>query len=420
MNSWIWRVVAMSMAFHGVSAVRNVTVDDTDPSINYIGTWTSMTASNRYGGTSHYTKTDGSSASFTFTGATQVHFMGLGMTNGDIDTDMRIVLDGRTATIDIWRDEGQQYQAILWSSGTLDPTTTHTITCQKISDDGGGRDLYIDAFVMTVPDTVPAPQTSRASSTAPSTSASTGSAAASSSTITTSSVSNSLTQTTVSNASTTNSAIVWNPSNSGVTVTTPSLDAASASGTSGSSSANTMSSDAKSTPTAAIVGGVFGVIVIICIIAAIFFYLGRKRGAKTEAKVTQPYEPRWNDPNFATSGESTMALSDYSAPVTQMKGMANRDAFSEGSLTSSSPISEDPTSPRMARTSIHPSERQSHVSESRTWMMANPPAYTPRPISGHLHAAGDTVSDFTISPRNTSTQYSQRLGEVKEGSSLLD
>ncbi|KAG8864730.1 hypothetical protein FRC20_010101 [Serendipita sp. 405] len=422
MISWIWIIVAISIAFHGVCAVYNVTVDDTDPSINYIGTWIPLTASNHYGGTSHYTKTTGSSASFTFTGATQVHFMGLAIT-GDMDSTMRIVFDGRTRIVDMWRDQRKVYQVILWSSDTLDPSNTHTITCQKSSDSGGGRDLYLDAFIMTLPDPVASSQTSTSSLT-PSILPSTGSAPTSSSTtaVITGSVSTSMTQTTVINASTTNSTIVWNPSNSGVTIVTPpdSLDTTSASGTSDFSSANTTSSDLRSTPTAAIVGCVFGVAAFICIVAAIIFNLSRKRGAKTEPNTTRVRGSSWDNPNFATVGGSTMEISGSSTLGLQMKGMATREALSEGSLTSPSPISENPTSIGRNWTSAHHSEHQTQVSESQTWTTANPPAYTLRPISGHLHAAGETLSEFTGLPRDVSTQYTQESGEVQGRRSLSD
>ncbi|KAG8814172.1 hypothetical protein FRC17_001267 [Serendipita sp. 399] len=420
--SWKWRAVVMCMVLHVVNAARNVTVDDTDPMITYIGSWQTTSNSRSYGRTYHYSNKDASSASFTFTGATQVHFMGLGMTNGDIDTDIRIVFDQRITTVDIWRDEGEQYQAILWSSGVLDPSSTHTIVAQKISDDGGGRDLYIDAFVMTVPDTVPLqqsgssiPSSSGASSTSPSSSA--GSTSISS------------TQANPSgNATSQTSTTVWNPLMGSIDSNTLSFNTLSAPEATDPSSANIASSDRKTIPTAAIVGGVLGVLAFVSIIAAVFFWLGRRRRVQTETEGTSPVEPGWNDSTYpatvnsgGTDG-STMNLSMFSTPVLGAKGAAARREFSEGSMILSSPISEDPTSPRMMnRTSAHPpADQQSHVSESRTWMMVNPPAYTPRPISGHVYADGETVSESASSRGDTSSPYTQRLGRVKEEGSLLN
>ena len=60
---------------HSTNALHNVTIDDNDPSIEYVGQWVVSYNDNvSYGGNHHYSNTPGGRATFTFTGSTTPSF----------------------------------------------------------------------------------------------------------------------------------------------------------------------------------------------------------------------------------------------------------------------------------------------------------------------------------------------------------
>lgn len=61
---------------YSTNALRNVTIDDNDPSIEYVGQWVVSSHDNvSYGGSHRYSNTAGARATFTFTGSTTPVFV---------------------------------------------------------------------------------------------------------------------------------------------------------------------------------------------------------------------------------------------------------------------------------------------------------------------------------------------------------
>ncbi|KAG8819944.1 hypothetical protein FRC17_010297 [Serendipita sp. 399] len=380
---WILTV----LLFHilgGVQSLHNVTIDDMDPSVTYVGTWLTAVRSERYMGTTHYTKVEGSYARFSFTGAIKVHYMGFGIRDRSLDARFAVTLDGKTEIGDGYRDVSERVQAILWSSTELDPAKTHTIECRKISADNGG-DLNVDAFILTIPDSVTQTSSVRTSTIVASPS-SVGSILTSGTTVNPAGSSG-----LASTPTSTLSNIVWSPSLSIITqyasgVTEPPLSGSVQ--IDGSSSPIPLS---KST----VVGIVFASISVLCMIAAIFFYLGRRR---TPPK---PLESLYTSA-FHTEGAQKydQRVDDSASPVPiQPSPKHERGAHDEPEPAS--PLSSGNTQSRSnyLRASNTEFEVVTDVPESTIWT-PGPPAYTAQPISGH-HAsvAIPTIDEDSISQR---------------------
>ncbi|KAG8757327.1 hypothetical protein FRC14_002149 [Serendipita sp. 396] len=415
---WIWIMVILRVLSGGVYAAHNVTVDDADPSITYTGTWLTTDRTERYMSTSHFTRVQGSYATFSFTGATQIHFMGLGNTNTDVDTDIAIVLDGRTYTVDIYRAMSDHVQAILWSSDVLDPNMTHTLECRKTSVDKGGRDLNVDAFVLTIPDVVaPAPSSARTSTTTQANpSASSNSSSRSATALNTSNPSGVgaaiAGASTVASGITSNAAsnIVWNPSLSTDTqyVPVPTLEShsdgnveASIGGSSGSDSLS------KS----AIASIVFGVIGLLCLIAIIFFYLGRRRKSLQQLGTPQLYYLSHKELNEAHGNSHQTDRSVFLEPAqANLKQRQHSHEVSHQRGPSSS-ISSDNTRSHSGRirVSLVASEGVLETVGNNTWT-TGPPAYTVHPIIGHYTSTtAPRIGETSMSPYQP-----RQIRDVKE------
>ncbi|KAG8851597.1 hypothetical protein FRB91_007637 [Serendipita sp. 411] len=405
----------------GVYAAHNVTVDDADPSITYTGTWLTTDRTERYMSTSHYTRIQGSYATFSFTGATQIHFMGLGNTNTDVDTDIAIVLDGRTYTVDIYRAMSDHVQAILWSSDVLDPTMTHTLECRKTSVDKGGRDLNVDAFILTILDVVaPAPSARTSTNTQANPSASSNSSSRSATALNTSNPSGVgatiAGASTVASRITSNAAsnIVWNPSlgtdTQYVPVPTPESHSdgnveASIGGSSGSDSLS------KS----AIASIVFGVVGLFCLIAIIFFNLGRRRKPLQQLGTPQLYclSRKELDEAPGNSHQTDQSVFLEPAQLNLKQRQHSHEVLHQRGPSSS--ISSDNTHSHCGRirVSLAGSEGVIESVGNSTWT-TGPPAYTVHPITGHYTS--------TTAPRIGETSMSRyqprQMRDVKENRPL--
>lgn len=258
--------VGLLLLVQRATALHNVTVDDMSSDIIYSGTWLkSSSHEERYAGTTHYTKIKGSYASFSFTGAVKVYFMGLGIRNRTVDTTMTIALDGVATTVDQYR-AGSLVQAIMWSSGDLDVHSTHTIRVQKTTDDDGCRDLNVDAFILTIPD-----ETSSLVSTSSTSKASTFLISQSSGLVT---------EIPSSDASATVSALVWSPTE--LTVAFAGLGSQAASSATIGEGMGPVQSPQRAMSASTIVGTVLGSFAVICMLGAGCFLIGRYRRRESE------------------------------------------------------------------------------------------------------------------------------------------
>ncbi|KAG9055895.1 hypothetical protein FS842_000850 [Serendipita sp. 407] len=365
----------------GVYALRNVTVDDADPSITYIGDWLITRRTDRYMSTTHYTRTLGSYATFSFTSATRIYYMGYGILKTDKDTTISIVFDDETQVVDIHRVAEEQLQAILWVSDILDPTVRHTIECRKISESGGGRDLNVDAFILTIPDAVVPP-------TFPITASSFNLSSSSRNTVAHSPNSSELDATvahgsTVSRATTNSpSTIIWNPS---LALNTPYVPSSTHESQSNGAIQTLVVNSSRPIPLSksAITGIILGIIGLLCLIAIMFFYLGRRRPLQEPEATYFPHpSPQWMKDAFDNGHH--MDLPGFSGPAQPRKRQtqaSHEASHQRGAIT---PISNDHT--------------QSHPDHGRISLVAylgvidtldidapatGLPPYTVRPISGH-------------------------------------
>ncbi|KAG8813897.1 hypothetical protein FRC18_002225 [Serendipita sp. 400] len=201
----------------------------------------------------------------------------------------------------------------IWDSGTnLDPNVNHTLTCVKTSADGGDRDLYIDAFVLTLPNSTTVPVLGAAS------------------TDTTSA-----TQTTYivsSRPSMTNGPITADHSTiSNIALDPPIGSDDSMSPTAGiASTSETASIIAKDTgmSNAAKIGIALGALVFICLCSAIFFLLSRRKRASDSLKHLSSYHP--DDTNSAGFQGSECGKAERGMPsasgILQWRRGVNADA----------------------------------------------------------------------------------------------
>ncbi|KAG8779034.1 hypothetical protein FS842_001543 [Serendipita sp. 407] len=180
-------------------------------------------------------------------------------------------------------------------------------------------------------------------------------------------------------------------------------DSSSMPTTSGSSAGGSGSSDMKPSIKAGIIGGILGGVAFMSIIAVLFFCLGRGRRSRRDSVSIQPPNSKPYDTDLNEAAPPTTAsisVMDVSSPPPPLhlkemrEAQGARVASSEGSGSRILPTEEASNTPIANRVSYHPSEWQSPTSQSQPWLMTNPPAYTVRPISGHVHAGGDTLSDF--------------------------
>ncbi|KIM33308.1 hypothetical protein M408DRAFT_152610 [Serendipita vermifera MAFF 305830] len=261
--------VGLLFISRGAQSTRNQTIDDTSKDIVYTGTWlSSRTLTDRINSTTHYTRVQGSYATYTFSGASALYFIGFGLSTANVDdgTVIDVVFDGVTNRVDQHRET--RGQSLIWSSGPIDASRFHTIVCKKTSVNNGGFDLNIDAFILTIPDVISTATTSL------------GTLVSTSSTGAPSSISSSTTasSTTITNSGTASTlpvpSVGWVPTNDSSFTNT---DISSAS----TSAASTASPTGP--PTGAIAGGVIGAVSLLGLVALFFFLLGRRnrRGASS-------------------------------------------------------------------------------------------------------------------------------------------
>ncbi|KAG1743138.1 hypothetical protein EDB19DRAFT_589849 [Suillus lakei] len=132
---------------------RNVTVDNTDPSIYYVGNWSQCTASkaSSYGGTRNCTAQDGANATFTFSGVAIYYiaplFSGVQLTTAlALDSESRVLVNLTMA-------EGLTPEwAVRWGKSGLN-NGQHTLVDYGPSSDTtnpSGTWGEVDAFIYTV------------------------------------------------------------------------------------------------------------------------------------------------------------------------------------------------------------------------------------------------------------------------------
>ncbi|KAG8798085.1 hypothetical protein FRC18_008762, partial [Serendipita sp. 400] len=245
-------------------------IDDTSPSVEYTGTWLTAVGPDRFlNHTTHYTKVKGSTASLTFTGAVQVRLFGLGITNPVVDPMVDIIFDGTRISVSIARDEAH-LRMTIWDSGTdLDPNVKYTLRCIKTSADGGDMDLYVDAFILTLPDSTTV-------------SVSGGTPTAITSVTQTTSVIN-------SSSPMTNVSIAADHSTiSNIALDLPISTSPTASTTPTSETTNIITKDTGMSNVAKI-GIALGVFAFICLCSAILFLLGRRKRVSDSFTHLNPY-----------------------------------------------------------------------------------------------------------------------------------
>ncbi|KAG8840656.1 hypothetical protein FRB91_005826 [Serendipita sp. 411] len=369
---WVWITILLQVLS---SRAYNRTVDHSDPSIAYFGTWLTTNNSGIYYNTSHYTKVKGSYVTFAFTSAAQIHFMGLANPRIAVDTSIEIVLDGQTHVVNIYRQGSQSFQTILWSSGALDPTTKHAITCRKTSESNGDRDLYVNAFIMSIPGV--APQSSSVGiSTAP------GIPSASSSLSSRSTAINSTTFFGASATVTGSSTMISRITNAVFSVGTPVYEPVP---TSESLSNVTIqapiggSSNSSTLPKTSSIIIAFSAVGFISMIAAIYFYLRRRKRA---SQLLEAHDTKGAPVDEQRAGQIEIS---ESGQLGTKKGGNHPKALYHQEPTS--PISSGNTQscssyigmPSIAYDSLIES---SENPESDTTIL-HPPAYTFRPTSDY-------------------------------------
>ncbi|KAG8753024.1 hypothetical protein FRC14_006494 [Serendipita sp. 396] len=396
-QSWRLALTSILLFVQVVVALHNITIDDTDSAFVYNIGWLMAIRDDCYGGRCHYTITNSASFSYSLTGAYRVYILGEMLH----DTSIRTIVDGKILRTTFTQSP---VRGVLWDSGMLfSPSKTYDIQVVKEGPSGNGNDVYIDAFVLTVPDegeysVISSSDTSPTSSPTSSTSSPASS-------------SSGITGTTSSNQSTQNSTDGGNANTmstilSGSSVTSNSINPflpnlGPTAAVSGSSAGGNGSHNMKASTKAAIIGGTLGVFAVICVIAVLLFYLRRKRRSRRDSTGPAPLEPEpyntsLNRLDLGTT--ASMGVADISSPpllsLKEMHEIQGAKVSPEISVPQTSLVVENPRNPVMNRISYHPSERQSLTSQSLPWLMANPPAYTVHPILGHMHASGETLSEF--------------------------
>ncbi|KAG8795371.1 hypothetical protein FRC17_008146 [Serendipita sp. 399] len=440
-RSWKWTIANILTILQAAKAAHDVTIQDSDSSIVYRGAWKTETRADCSSGSCHYTTGNGESFIYSFTGATRVRYI------GHLETDSSILLRlvtgsdiSQPGTTSAPAYDNPPPQSVMWDSGVqFNPSQRYILQVSKTGPSGTGRGLYVDAFILTVPD-------EGEITTSPSTSSAQGSKVAY------------LLDGTVQRIDILRQAPQGDPppppplpppiyrhklprvdcSQSGSITATGSVSGPSIEGNSGGGGSSSNSDSAgvgggpntgnagpsqmKSSTKAAIIGGTLGGLALVCILAAIVFLYRRRRRQQTEI------EPNIYDTAEADSSDArgpttitTYNVTEGSHPSTaalRLKEMQERErtaAPSEASgsgsgsgqqaptslhpgqnplLGGSTPVDEYHSSPGFNRMSIHHEDWLSPVSQAQSWMLTNPPAYTVRPIEGHVHADGDTMSDY--------------------------
>jgi hypothetical protein len=115
---------------------------ETDSAIAYTGTWTQQTASSAYGGGVKYATGAGDKATFTFTGREVAWLAARGPDRGRAE----VWLDGaKVADVDLFRKSNAQWRRMVFATGSLDPTATHTLEV-IVSGTTGRPRVDVDAF----------------------------------------------------------------------------------------------------------------------------------------------------------------------------------------------------------------------------------------------------------------------------------
>ncbi|KAG8864728.1 hypothetical protein FRC20_010099 [Serendipita sp. 405] len=396
-QSWRLALTSILLFVQVVVALHNITIDDTDSAFVYNIGWLMAIRDDCYGGRCHYTITNSASFSYSLTGAYRVYILGEMLH----DTSIRTIVDGKILRTTFTQSP---VRGVLWDSGMLfSPSKTYDIQVVKEGPSGNGNDVYIDAFVLTVPDegeysVISSSDTSPTSSPTSSTS----SPASSSRWV----PYNVFVYAPITDSDDSGNANTMSTILSGSSVTSNSINPflpnlGPTAAVSGSSAGGNGSHNMKASTKAAIIGGTLGVFAVICVIAVLLFYLRRKRRSRRDSTGPAPLEPEpyntsLNRLDLGTT--ASMGVADISSPpllsLKEMHEIQGAKVSPEISVPQTSLVVENPRNPVMNRISYHPSERQSLTSQSLPWLMANPPAYTVHPILGHMHASGETLSEF--------------------------
>ncbi|KAG8814702.1 hypothetical protein FRC17_001003 [Serendipita sp. 399] len=442
-RSWKWTIANILTILQAVKAAHDVTIQDSDSSIVYRGAWKTETRADCSSGSCHYTTGNGESFIYSFTGATRVRYI------GHLETDSSILLRlitgsdiSQPGTTSAPAYDNPPPQSVMWDSGVqFNPSQRYILQVQKTGPSGTGRGLYVDAFILTVPD-------EGEMTISPSTSSALGSKVVY------------LLDGIVQRINVLRQVPRGDPpsppplpppiylykvlrvgcSQSGSVTATgsvsgPSIEGNGGSGGSSSNSnsagigdgpntGNAGSSEMKSSTKAAIIGGTLGGLALVCILATIVFFYRRRRRqrAEIESVIYETAEAGSSEargPTTITTYNVT-AGSHPSTAALRLKEMQERERIGAPSEASgsgtgtgsaqqvqpslhpsqnplpggSTPVDEYHSSPGFNRMSIHHEDWLSPVSQAQSWMLTNPPAYTVRPIEGHVHADGDTMSDY--------------------------
>ncbi|KAG8814701.1 hypothetical protein FRC17_001002 [Serendipita sp. 399] len=437
-RSWKWTIANIFTILQAARAAHDVTIQDSDSSIVYEGSWQTETRADCSGGSCHYTTVNGESIIYSFTGATRVRYI------GHLETDSSILL--RLITSSGVIQPGITYtpaydnpppQSVMWDSSVqFNPSQNYMLKITKTGPSGAGRRLYVDAFILTVPDegeitTGPSASSAQVKGSAPPRRK----------------LFRKLTccvkhhkgilrllrlyllQSIYTKFYEWSGTVAATRPVSGPSIEGNRDDGGSSSNSDsagvgdGSNTGNVGSSEMKSSTKAAIIGGTLGGLALVCIIAAIVFFYRRRRRQQAEIgpAIYETAETGSSEATEPTAVASYNAIEGFhpSIAALRLKEMQEREriaAISEASgsgsgsesaqqvqtslrpswdpLSGSTPVDKHRSSSGLNRMSIHREDWLSTVSRPQSWMLANPPAYTVRPIEGHVHAGGDTMSDY--------------------------
>ncbi|KAK7455268.1 hypothetical protein VKT23_011140 [Stygiomarasmius scandens] len=141
-------LVFLSSVWHPVQALRNISIDNSDPIINYSGQWP-FDNSYRSGATDHYSPSTGASATIEFTGVAvyyRVHLYPSNLPAGGL-----LSVDNYAATgVVMWDPSGADYarnSTDVWCMTGL-PNGTHTLNV-KFWNNGNNEYLTLDTILAT-------------------------------------------------------------------------------------------------------------------------------------------------------------------------------------------------------------------------------------------------------------------------------
>jgi hypothetical protein len=117
-------------------------IQETNSAVAYAGTWTQAAVSSANGGGVKYATGAGDTATFTFTGREVAWLAARGPDRGRAE----VWLDGaKVANVDLYRKSGTQWRRMVFATGFLDPSATHTLEV-RVSGTAGRPRVDVDAF----------------------------------------------------------------------------------------------------------------------------------------------------------------------------------------------------------------------------------------------------------------------------------